>query len=58
VLTEGKRIPENSLVIGVPGRIVRQTTGEERERIKRTVDAYLELAEQHRRGAWRVERGA
>ena len=52
VLPEGKRIPENSLVIGVPGRIVRQTTGEERERIKRTVDAYLELSEQHRSGKW------
>ena len=52
VLPEGKRIPENSLVIGVPGRIVRQTTSEERERIKRTVDAYLELSEQHRSGKW------
>ena len=50
VLPEGKRIPENSLVIGVPGRIVRQTTQEERERIKRTVDAYLELSQQHRSG--------
>lgn len=52
VLPEGKRIPENSLVIGVPGRIVRQTTAEERERIERTVDAYLELSEQHRSGKW------
>lgn len=52
VLTEGKRIPENSLVIGVPGRIVRQTTAEERERIELTVNAYLELQEEHRRGKW------
>jgi carbonic anhydrase/acetyltransferase-like protein (isoleucine patch superfamily) len=52
VLPEGKRIPPNSLVIGVPGRIVRQTTNDERERIKRTVDAYLELSEQHRGGRW------
>ena len=52
VVTEGKRIPENSLVIGVPGRIVRQTTQDERERIKRTVEAYLELQEQHRAGKW------
>jgi carbonic anhydrase/acetyltransferase-like protein (isoleucine patch superfamily) len=52
VLTEGKRIPENSLVIGVPGRIVRQTTHEERARIKRTVEAYLELSASHRKGAW------
>jgi carbonic anhydrase/acetyltransferase-like protein (isoleucine patch superfamily) len=52
VLPEGKRIPENSLVIGVPGRIVRQTTSEERQRIRRTVEAYLELSEQHRTGKW------
>jgi len=52
VVTEGKRIPPNSLVIGVPGRIVRQTTNEERDRIKQTVDAYLELTEQHRTGKW------
>ena len=52
VLPEGKRIPPNSLVIGVPGRIVRQTTNEERERIKRTVEGYLELTEQHRSGKW------
>lgn len=56
VLPEGKRIPENSLVIGVPGRIVRQTTGEERDRIKHTVDAYLELAKQHRAGQYRLNR--
>ena len=53
VLPEGKRIPENLLVIGVPGRIVRQTTNEERERIKRTVDAYLDLSEQYRKGRWK-----
>ena len=56
VLPEGKRIPENSLVIGVPGRIVRQTTSEERERIRRTVDAYLELAVQHRAGQYTAYR--
>ena len=53
VLPEGKRIPENSLVIGVPGRIVRQTTNEERERIKRTVEAYLDLSDQYRKGRWK-----
>lgn len=44
VLTEGKEIPQNSLVLGVPGRVVRQTTGEERLRIRKTVQAYLELS--------------
>jgi carbonic anhydrase/acetyltransferase-like protein (isoleucine patch superfamily) len=50
VLTEGKEIPPNSLVLGVPGRVVRQTTGEERLRIRKTVQAYLELSEQYRAG--------
>lgn len=47
---EGMHIPPNSLVMGVPGRIVRQTTPDERERITRTIDSYLALQEAHRRG--------
>ena len=43
VCPEGMEIPPNSLVLGVPGRVVRQTTAEERERIRLTVEAYLEL---------------
>ncbi|MEO9037135.1 MAG: gamma carbonic anhydrase family protein [Gemmatimonadaceae bacterium] len=43
VCTEGMVIPPNSLVLGVPGKVVRQTTTEERERIQHTVNAYLEL---------------
>lgn len=50
VCREGLTIPPNSLVLGVPGRIVRQTTVEERERIARTVASYLELQQAHRRG--------
>ena len=50
VCTEGMVIPPNSLVLGVPGRVVRPTTAEERERIARTVASYLELQERHRRG--------
>jgi carbonic anhydrase/acetyltransferase-like protein (isoleucine patch superfamily) len=41
------QIPPNSLVLGVPGRIVRQTTDAERERIRRTVASYLELKEKY-----------
>jgi carbonic anhydrase/acetyltransferase-like protein (isoleucine patch superfamily) len=47
VCTEGMEIPPNSLVLGVPGRIVRQTTDAERERIRRTVASYLELREKY-----------
>lgn len=50
VCKEGMVIPPNSLVMGVPGRIVRETTAAERERIEGTVDAYLDLQARHRRG--------
>jgi carbonic anhydrase/acetyltransferase-like protein (isoleucine patch superfamily) len=53
VCREGFEIPPNSLVMGVPGRIVRQTTEEERGRIKHTVDAYLQLQDDHRAGKFR-----
>ena len=50
VVREGMQVPPNSLVVGVPGRIVRETTEAERARIARTVAAYLVLQERHRRG--------
>ena len=52
VVREGHVVPPNSLVVGVPGRIVRETTPDERERIRRTVDAYLALQERHRAGEY------
>ena len=50
VCPEGMVIPPNSLVLGVPGRVVRQTTDAERERIAKTVRSYLDLQEAHRAG--------
>jgi carbonic anhydrase/acetyltransferase-like protein (isoleucine patch superfamily) len=50
VVREGQRIPPNSLVVGVPGRVLRETTEEERARIARTVASYLRLQERHRAG--------
>ena len=49
VVREGFVVPPNSLVLGVPGRIARETTGEERDRIRRTVQSYVELQGQYRR---------
>jgi carbonic anhydrase/acetyltransferase-like protein (isoleucine patch superfamily) len=48
VVREGFVVPPNSLVLGVPGRIVRETTMQERDRISRTVDAYIALQERYR----------
>ena len=48
VVREGFVVPPNSLVLGVPGRLVRETTMAERERITRTVESYIELQEKYR----------
>ncbi len=50
VCREGMRIPPNSMVMGVPGRIVRETTAAERERIRDTVASYVRLQEEHAAG--------
>ena len=50
VCREGMQIPPNSMVMGVPGRIVRETTTVERERIRDTVDSYLRLQDEHEAG--------
>src|SRR5437868_9927998 len=49
VVREGFVVPPNSLVLGVPGRIMRETTQDERGRIAKTVEAYLELQEKYRK---------
>jgi len=54
VCREGMRIPPNSLVLGVPGRVTRETTAEDRDRIRWTVESYLQLQERHRRGEYRT----
>jgi carbonic anhydrase/acetyltransferase-like protein (isoleucine patch superfamily) len=48
VVREGMHVPPNSLVLGVPGRIVRETTMQERDRIARTVTNYVEMQERYR----------
>jgi carbonic anhydrase/acetyltransferase-like protein (isoleucine patch superfamily) len=48
VCKEGMVIPAGSLVLGVPGRVVRATTAEERVRIERTVAAYVALQSEYR----------
>jgi carbonic anhydrase/acetyltransferase-like protein (isoleucine patch superfamily) len=50
VVREGMDVPPDSLVLGVPGRVVRETTDDERARIARTADAYLALQARHRAG--------
>jgi len=47
LVTEGKEFPERSLIIGVPGKVVRQLSSEEVEKIKENALIYVELAESY-----------
>lgn len=49
LVPQGLQIPPGSLVAGVPAKVKRELTPEEREGIRANSDMYLELARQHRR---------
>lgn len=53
VVTEGMEVPPNSLVVGVPGKVIRDVDDDLRERMRLTVEHYRELKEGHRSGRWR-----
>lgn len=48
VITEGKNIPPNSLVMGIPGKVVRQVTDEEIEAIRKNALRYNRLYKKHK----------
>jgi carbonic anhydrase/acetyltransferase-like protein (isoleucine patch superfamily) len=50
LLAEGMRVPPGSLVMGVPGKVVRTVNEALRTRIEHTWRHYVEQARQHRAG--------
>ncbi len=50
VVTGGKEIPDYSMVLGVPAKVVRELTDEEIEWTKKNAEVYMELAKMHRGG--------
>jgi carbonic anhydrase/acetyltransferase-like protein (isoleucine patch superfamily) len=50
LVLEGRRIPPRSLVMGIPGKVVRQLSDEEVGKIRETSAHYLEMAERYHRG--------
>ena len=58
VVTEGMQVPPESLVMGVPARVVRHVDDGLRARIKETWEHYVAEAERHRRGAFPLERAS
>ena len=53
VVPEGMRVPPGSLVMGVPGRIVRQVDAELSGRIRETWEHYVVRAKEHREGKYK-----
>ena len=49
VVTPGKEIPSGSVVLGNPGRVVRQLRAEEIDQIRVSAQHYEDLANRHRR---------
>lgn len=47
VITEGKEIPPDSVVIGVPGRIVKQTNPDQQQHILNNAASYVNLAREY-----------
>ncbi len=50
LLPEGKEIPDNSLVVGAPGRVVRSVTPEEVEGLRGSAQHYVENARRYAQG--------
>jgi carbonic anhydrase/acetyltransferase-like protein (isoleucine patch superfamily) len=50
LITEGKEIPDNSMVLGAPGKVVRELSAEEIEGLRLSAAHYVENARRFRRG--------
>jgi carbonic anhydrase/acetyltransferase-like protein (isoleucine patch superfamily) len=50
LVKEGMKVPEGSLVVGVPAKIVKQGDPSLREAAKRNAEAYHKLRDAHKRG--------
>lgn len=50
VLTPGTVVPDGSVVMGVPGRIVREVNARDLETIDHVVQSYIEIGRQHAAG--------
>jgi carbonic anhydrase/acetyltransferase-like protein (isoleucine patch superfamily) len=50
VVTEGTEIPPDSVVLGLPGRVVKQATEQQRQYINDNALNYCELAKEYRNG--------
>jgi carbonic anhydrase/acetyltransferase-like protein (isoleucine patch superfamily) len=52
LVTENRRIPPRAVVMGTPGKVVREITEEELKRTQTICAHYLEMAQRYARGAY------
>ncbi len=52
VVTPGRRIPPRSVVMGIPGKVVREVTDEDLRHTQEVCAHYLEMAQRYVRGAY------
>jgi carbonic anhydrase/acetyltransferase-like protein (isoleucine patch superfamily) len=52
LVTEGRRVPPRSVVMGIPGKVVRPVTPEELEHTRSICAHYVEMAQRYVRGAY------
>ena len=51
LVPEGMEIPDYSVVMGVPGKVVKEVTQEQTERIRRNAESYMALAKRYKSGS-------
>ena len=55
LIPEGKTYPDGVLIVGVPGKVVRELTPEQIERLKLQAAHYVQQAERHRTQVRRID---
>lgn len=50
VVTEGMNVPAGSVVVGVPGKVIKQATDAQKQHILANAKAYIELASEYAHG--------
>ncbi|MES2518662.1 MAG: gamma carbonic anhydrase family protein [Bacteroidota bacterium] len=54
LVTEGMIIPDNSLVVGIPAKVIKQISEQQAEHIPLGALHYVEMAERHERGEFEL----
>lgn len=52
LVSPGKRIPSGVLVAGVPGKVIRELTDDDKKIFARTADGYVDRMRRHREARW------